>query len=168
MDEALQYFTEAQMHIDAFIDIPLADAFFEETDEIRAINESNEEHRTGAIASLQKAFKVIIDRLKEAFSRMTEAIKSQFMTKEEKERYKKFVSMVNSDPELAKVKVTIQDFREYEKIYDEALKKLEDEANKDDPSLTVVNEIVSVMQNKLNILKMMLKMLQLVLHYLLV
>ena len=60
MDEALQYLTEAQMHIDAFIDVSLADSFFEETDEIRAINESNESHKTGALEALKKAFSALM------------------------------------------------------------------------------------------------------------
>lgn len=151
MDEALYYLTEAQMHIDAFIDIPLADIFLESDKAavpIDAVN-SNEKHKAGAIASLQKAFKVIIDKLKEAFARISDGIKLMFMSKEEKARYDKFVDEVNKNPELAKKRVTVTDFRQHEKIYDEALKKLEAEAKKESPSVEFAEEIVNALEQKL-------------------
>lgn len=149
MDEALYYLTEAQMHIDAFIDIPLADSIFEATDDAKEANKSNEVHKQGALESLQKAFKTIIDKLKEAFERISNGIKLMFMSKEEKARYDEFVDMVNKDPELAKKKVTVVDFREYEKAYNEALKKLEDEAKKPNPSVGVAENIIGMLQGKL-------------------
>jgi hypothetical protein len=83
------------------------------------------------MSSIKKAIESLIGMVKGMIENIKNFFKEKFMSADERQRYKEFKQMVKSDPELAKQKVTITDFREYEKAYDEAIKELEKEAAKD-------------------------------------
>lgn len=136
MDEVLRYISEAEEYIASYQDISLADSFFE-SDE----TDKNEEASEGAISALRKAFNRLIEIVKEIIKSVKDFFESKFMDPEEKKRYKEFKQMVKADPALKNTKVFIEDFREYEKIYDEALKELEEASKKDNFSTEVVDKI---------------------------
>ena len=145
MDIALQCFMEAQSYIDSFYDIPLSDMIFEETEEVKEKIEHNEKAKNGALSSIGKMIDALINMVKELMNKITNFIREGFLSKDERAKYKNFKEMVKSNPDLASKKVTIEDWRAYEKAYDDALKKLEEEANKPNPSLDIANGIVEAL-----------------------
>lgn len=150
MDTTLEYIMEAQCYIDKFIGISIADSFFENTDEAKEANEHNKQMGTGAIGALKKAVKALIQKVKDAIRSLTDFFKTMAMPKDERERYKKFKAEIKASPELGKMKITIEDFREYEKVYDEALKMIDEQMKNDnakDPS--VLDKIIADMSEKL-------------------
>lgn len=148
MDESLLYLMEAQTYIDSFEEVSLSDYFFEaETADV------NKAAKTGAINALKKAISKLIQAVKDMMTRLVDFFKSQFMSKDEKARYKEFKKMIKEDPELSKMVVTIVDFREYEKLYDEALKALEAESKKPSPSQEIAKKIMDVLDDKISKLK---------------
>lgn len=149
MDEALYYLLEAQSFIDSFVDISLADSFFEDTDEAKDAVAHNEKAKTGAIASLKKAFHAMIEAIKNIINNIADFFRTRALTPEEKKRYEEFKQMVKSDPDFAKQKITIDDWKEYEKAYDEALKELEAEANKPNPSSEIIDKVVAELTEKI-------------------
>lgn len=149
MSFALEYFVEAEECLNSIVPISLADAFFEETDEAKDIVKNNEKFYTKAINAVKNAITVLIRKVNELIDRMANFFKSQFMSADEKARFKKFKEKVKSNPELAKTRVTVEDFRQYEKVYDEALKKLEAEANKPFPSNEAAQAIVETLGKEL-------------------
>lgn len=136
MDEVLRYLAEADACITSYQDISLADSFFE-SDE----TDKNEEASSGAIEALKKAFSRLVEIVKDIIKSVKDFFETQFLSADEKKRYKEFKAMVKSSPDLKNQKVFIEDFREYEKIYDEAMKQLEEASKKDNFSNEVVEKI---------------------------
>lgn len=149
MDESLSFLLEARSYVESFIDVSLADFMFEETEEMKEKNEQNEKAKTGALNALKNAFSKLIEMVKNTIERIADFFKERMLSKEEKERFKEFKEMVKKDPELAKQKVTIADFRDYEKAYDEALKELENEAKKENPSNEIGKQIIEKLNEEL-------------------
>lgn len=149
MDESLSFLLEARSYVESFIDVSLADFMFEETEEMKEKNEHNEKAKIGALDALKKAFSKLIEMVKNTIERITNFFKERMLSKEEKERFKEFKEMVKKNPELAKQKITIADFRAYEKAYDEALKELENEAKKENPSDEIGKQIVEKLSEEL-------------------
>ena len=137
MDEVLRYLSEAEYYINSYEDISLADSFFESEE-----NEKNEEAGNGAVNALKKAFGHLIEVVKTIIKSIKDFFESKFLSADEKRRYKEFKAMVKSDPNLKNTKVFVEDFREYERVYDEALKKLEEESKKP----TFNNEVVEAIE----------------------
>ena len=142
MDLSYMYLAEAQRHIDAFIDVPLSDFIFEETGEKRRINDENEKHRKGALNSLKMAFKKLIDIVKTLIDNTRNFFKEKFMSKDERESLNKLREKLKNHPEFKNAKITAYNFRDYEKLYDAAMKKLEAEANKKDPRVEACEAII--------------------------
>lgn len=151
MDITLEYIMEAQNYINNFIDISLADSFFEDTSTAQTANQHNESMARGAINSLKKAVKALIQKIKECINSFTDFFKTFSLSKDERERYKAFKAEIKANPELGKIKVTIEDFREYEKLYDEALKMIDDEIKKEDSKAepAVFEKMISELSTKL-------------------
>lgn len=147
MDKAFECFVEAQSYIDSFIDVSVADAFFEAEGE--DIAEHNKKAESGAMAALKRGFNSLIETVKKLIERFKKFINDHWLNAEERKRYEEFKQMVKSDPELAKQKVTIADFREYEKLYEEAKRKLEAEANKEEPSDEIAQKIINETEEKI-------------------
>lgn len=111
-------------YLESYVDRSLADSFFEADEEAEASNNR-------VVTTLQKVFA----KLKEIVESIAKALKNffdyAFMSKEEKERYNELKRKIKEDKELANTHVTVEDFRVYEKIYDEALKEAAEAAKKD-------------------------------------
>ena len=150
MEEVLRYINEAQYYIDSFRDISLADSFFEESEMDKEINKDNEKAKTGALASLKKAFGKLVDLVKKLYNNVKEFFAQKFMNKEDKKRFNEFKALVKSMPEYSKVKVTIEDFRAYEKAFNEAEKELESASKKEDFNETIANGIIDRLNKALN------------------
>ena len=150
MEEVLRYINEAQYYIDSFRDISLADSFFEESEIDKEINKDNEKAKTGALASLKKAFGKLVDLVKKLYNNVKEFFAQKFMNKEDKKRFNEFKALVKSMPEYSKVKVTIADFRAYEKAFNEAEKELESASKKEDFSESTANGIIDRLNKALN------------------
>lgn len=132
MDMSLQYLLEAQGYIEQFIDIPFSDAFFEDEDK-------NKEAKNGAINSIKNAIKVLITKVKEAIKDITEWIHTKFMSKEEKVKWDAIKSKVKSDKDLGDTKITIEQWEPYEELYDDAIKTITEEQNKEEPDMNKIN-----------------------------
>ena len=139
MDMSLEYLLEAQGYIEQFIDIPFSDAFFEEEDK-------NAEAKTGAISSIKKAIKVLIDKVKEAIKDLLDWVRSKFMSKEEKEEWSKFRAQVKSNKELGDTQITVETWEPYEKLYDDMIETIDEEQRKDEPDLGKINSKMSLFE----------------------
>lgn len=153
MDDCILYLSEALEYTNAIVDVPLADLLFENSDEAKEVNERNEMASKGAIASIKNAIQKLITTIQTLIKNFTDFIKNKFMSKSDKEAYKEIRDEVHSNPELAKEKVSIEDFSQYEKIYDEALKKLNNEMLKKDPDTETVPTIMETMTKEIQQLK---------------
>lgn len=151
MDITLEYIMEAQHYIDNFIEISLADSFFEDTNDAKSAIEHNESMIKGALNALKKAVKALIQKVKDAIESLADFFKTMSLPKDERERYKEFKAEIKSNPQLANIKITIDDFREYEKIYDEVLKTIDDEIKKEESKKepSFFENLISNMSKKL-------------------
>lgn len=140
MNTAYAYLMEAQSYIDSYVDESLADIFFEADSDAA---EKNEEASKGAVNAIKKAIQALKDLVKKIIKSLSDFFKVGFMSKEDKENYKKFKMAVQQNPELKDEKITIEDFRLYEKIYDQAIKDLEKEAGKEDPDTEKADQIAN-------------------------
>lgn len=150
MDEALYYLMEARSCIDSFVPVSFVDSFFEETDEVKEANEQNEKAKNGAIQYLKKAFQSLIKAVRDMIESFADFFKSRALSSEERERYKDFKKMIKSNPDIGKQKVTIADWRAYEKAYDEALKELEAQAQKNSPLKETADAIIEKLEKKID------------------
>lgn len=153
MEKSRSYLIEAFEYADAIVDISLADSFFEASAESQEINERNEIASQGAISSIKKAIRSLIEFIKDLIKKFSDFIKNKFMTKSEKDEYKKIKEEIRSNPELGKEEVTIEDFSQYEKIYDDTLKEINNEMSKDDPDPTKIPTFMEGLIDKINNLK---------------
>ena len=150
MDEALYYLLEAQDYINSFVEISLVDSFFEESNESKELNDKNEKSRIGAIEALKKAFRALINTIKDMIDKFGDFFRTKALSSEERERYAEFKKMVKDDPDMAKRKITIDDWKRYEKAYEEALKELDAEAKKSDPRSDVINDIIENLKKNIS------------------
>jgi hypothetical protein len=148
MDEAYFYLREAQAYIDSFIDISLEDSFFEATEEAKKANINNQKATTGALGALKNAFDALIELVQTIISSIGNFFKSLFSGSERKQ-YDDLRKKIKNNPELGKQRVKVEDFEEYDKCYEQALKELENELKKDDPSVENSNAIVEKLQASL-------------------
>ena len=87
MHEADYYYMEAQYCIDSFIDISLADAFFEDTEEAKQKVATNEKATTGALGALKKLFDKLVQLVKDCIDKITTFFQTRFMSADEKKRF---------------------------------------------------------------------------------
>ena len=151
-DVALTYLTEALNYCDQYVEVSLADMMFE-AEGNKDVNEHNEKVTKGAFGALKNAVKSLIDMIKKAINGIKDFIATRGMSKEEKEKFDEFKKLVASDPELADTKVTLADFKAYEEAYDAAIKELEAEAKKPNPSEEVANKIIEKLGKTLDSVK---------------
>ena len=85
-----------------------------------------------AINALKAAIQTLIEKIKEILSGVGNAIFSTgFDSPEQKAKYEKLKEFIKNNPEYGNVKVTVRDFKEYEKVYDKYLNNIEKECAKD-------------------------------------
>lgn len=119
--DAAQYHIENAM---AYVEM-LADPSLMIFSEASTPAEAEQKATIGFIESIKKAVANIIEMIKDAISNITTFVQFQFLSKDDKEKYRKFREVVKSDPELKNTKVTIVAWKEYEAVYEAALKKAE-------------------------------------------
>ena len=153
MEKSRSYLIEAFEYVNAIVDISLADSFFEASAESQEINERNQMASQGAISSIKKAVRSLIEYIKSLIKKFSDFIKNKFMTKSQKDDYKKVKEEIRSNPELGQEEVTIEDFSQYEKIYDDALKEINNEMAKEDPDPTKIPTFMEGLVDKINNLK---------------
>ena len=144
MEAIISLINEAYDDINQFTDTPYADLFFEEADAIE-----NDNLAKRAMSKLKEAFQRLIEMVKDLIDNIKEFFAERFLTKEEKKAYADFKRMVRSDPELAKTKVTVEDWKEYEKCYEEALKELDKVNASGKLDNEIANQILENLQTKL-------------------
>ena len=147
MHEADYYYMEAQYCIDSFIGISLADAFFEDTEEAKQKVATNEKAATGALGALKKLFDKLVQLVKDCIDKITTFFQTRFMSADEKKRFVEFKKTVRNDPALKNKRITVEDFRTYEKAFDEAMKAIEQESKKENPSEEAAKEIMNKLGN---------------------
>jgi hypothetical protein len=139
MEEVDYNLALAQSYLESYVDRSVADSFFEADDE-------NDKAGEGARSALQKVFA----KLKEIVQKILDAIKNffdyAFLTKEEKQRYNELKAALKQDKELANTKITVEDFKVYEKLFDESLKELENEAKKDNFDEDKANKVLEKLE----------------------
>lgn len=150
MEKSLFYLNETYSYLNSMVDISLADSFFEEADEVTNAIKQNEKAQTGAIASLKKLFASLIETVKKYIQKFTDWIKTKFMQKEERERYAQFKEYIKQHPEIAQEKISIPSFKEYEKVYGDAIKGLEKENAKSNPSEEAMKKVAEKLSKTLD------------------
>lgn len=145
--DAGNYFEYANDCLGRIVDVSLYDMMFEADSDTTQKNNTN--LGKSAIEAIKKGIAKLIDAVKTMIESIKTFVQVQFLSANEKERYKQLKTMIKNDPELSKKVVTIADFREYEKLYDEAMKKLEEDAKKDTFTNEVVENIMSTLNEKL-------------------
>lgn len=126
MDACLGYLQQLDVLMEGYVELPLYMDVFEAADpEVAEQSAKNAEIEGKSDSLLKKAIaavKAIFKKCKEILNNIKE-----FLGMDEKERkdYEEFVKECQSNPEFKNLKVTIKDYREINKRYEEELKKAE-------------------------------------------
>lgn len=94
-----------------------SELFFEDGEEVV----QNQENGNKSVGFLKKAINAVKEMIKRIVDSVTTFFQTMFMGKDEKDKFKKFKEAVKNDPEFAGKKVTVKDFRDISKRYQEAL-----------------------------------------------
>ena len=152
MDESAQVLSEAFECLGQMQPISLTDMVFEKSADAKEISEKNDSLVKKSINAIKKAITAIIDALKKLVNKFSEGV-SKLFTGKKKDEYKKACEAIRKNPELAKQVVEVETFGPYEKIYDKAIKELDDEMKKEDPDPQKIPKIMEAVQAELNGLK---------------
>lgn len=126
MDPCLGYLREIDILMESYEELPLYEDIFEAADpEVGAKTAKNAEIE----ANVKNMFSKAIDAIKHIFERIGEIIKTIFtwmgMDSDEKTKYKEFVEECKRNPEFAKMKVTLHDYRQINEEYNKLLEREE-------------------------------------------
>jgi hypothetical protein len=157
MNEISLYLTEAQSYIDQFVPITLADAFFEATEDDKEANVTNDKAAAGAIGSLKNAIKAMVKTLGQIITKFTDFVKNQIQSVKYKNALKTAKKLVAQYPELGKVQVCVDDYAQYEKVYQDTARQLEAAARKDNFDQSIGDTIVENGMKKIEALKLRAK-----------
>lgn len=120
MDACMSCILEANQYINQIKDISYFQEVFEDVDDEAASNDENTKKSLNLLEKSINFIKGIIKRIREIIDTIVEWMK---MDKTEKSKYKDFVERCKNNPEFANKKVTIHDYREIQKKYDEELER---------------------------------------------
>lgn len=124
MDACLFYLNEAEDQINSIIDISIAESVFSDIYDTEETNNFNEGVITGAINSLKGAVKVLKEAIQKIINSITDFFKNRGLSAEERAKFNEIRKWAANNPEFANQKVTIANYKEYEKVYDDALKQM--------------------------------------------
>lgn len=124
MDACLFYLNEAEDQINSIIDISIAESVFSDIYDTEETNNFNEGVITGAINSLKSAVKVLKEAIQKIINSITDFFKNRGLSAEERAKFNEIRKWAANNPEFANQKVTIANYKEYEKVYDDALKQM--------------------------------------------
>ena len=114
--------------------------------------ESEDENSKGAIGSLKNAIDKLIKLVKALIQKIKDFVEELFMDDEERMNYQAFKKFFSEHPELGKEQVTVQDFKEFEKAYDEAIKELESASKKESFVESTCKMILNRLEDKIKVL----------------
>lgn len=143
MDDSLFYLKETEKYIDMIKPFDINDILLEDADE----NSPNFMQK--AIESLKKAIKKIKDMILDAFDRIKDFAKTRGMSEEEKKLYYEIKRKAEQDSAFANLKINMPSFDKFQEVYDRALKKLDEEDKKENPSEQNVKDITEEMATEL-------------------
>ena len=145
--EILNCFLEAEEYQNKIVHISESDIFYEAKDVEKKLksNAENSEKSKGAIA---RAYDKMITLLKQIMAAFKEFFTGK-VSENEREELNRLRKRVKVDKELAKKEVEIKNFKVYEDVYDEALKKCDEEIKKEQPSESAVDDITQFLTAKL-------------------
>ena len=152
MDESARFLSEAFECLGQMQPISLSDMIFEKSNDIKEISKRNDSLIKKSINAIKKAINAIIDALKKVVNKLGEGVTKLFSGKK-KDEYKKACETIRKNPELGKQMVEVETFEPYEKIYDKAIKELDEEMKKEDPDPQKIPKIMEAVQAELNGLK---------------
>lgn len=155
MDVCTGYFHEIDVLLENYQELPLYQEIFEVADpEVGAVSAKNADIEEQSTNLLQKA----INTIREIFKKIKEMVKTIFtwfgVSKDEKVAYQEFLKQCKADPELAKKKVTIRDFRKINAEYENTLKQYENQYKQEkDKEAELRPNLITDAQNALNNIK---------------
>lgn len=127
MDIVLKYITEAQMYLKDYesnqFDEMVTESNREEISEKLKNNIGSQEK---SVSSMKKAFSKLKEMIRTIMSSIRDFFDKMFINGREKEQFEKYNEMLKNDPNMAQTKITVQDFRKLNKVYDDAIKMAND------------------------------------------
>ena len=128
----------------------VAQKFFEDGEE-PALNQEAGIKSEGALRSAISAIKQMISKI---ITTVTNFIQTMFMGNDEKDRFLKFKQIIAENPEFKGKKLTVKNFREIDKRYQESLKMIDQaiaavEQSKSNRSKQIVDKVTGAVEKTL-------------------
>ena len=117
IDDCLYYLLEADHFYRELVEIHPYDVLFE-SEQGKEAEAHNNQVIKKTKGSLRKAVDALIAFIKNIGKAVSNFVREVFMSGEEHRRYEAYKKALKEHPELGNVKVTVKDFRDYEKFYD--------------------------------------------------
>lgn len=112
----------ANKFINMYTPCTAAERFFENSN----ISNNNQHAANNSVSHLKKAIAAIRGMISKIIETVTTFFQTAFMGKDEKNKFLRFKEAMKNNPEFANKKVTVKDFREINKRYQDALKVMDD------------------------------------------
>lgn len=137
MDIVLRYIKEAESYLDLYNENSLDITFEASASEKIDIAKNNNDVSEKSVSSMKKAIAKIREMIKALLNGVRDFVDKLFMSSQEKEIFKKFEELMKSNPEYGNQKITVNDFRKMNNVYDQAIKMAEDAMKKEkDPTFS--------------------------------
>lgn len=124
IDDCLYYLLEADHFYRELVEIHPYDVLFE-SEQGKEAEAHNNQVIKKTKGSLRKAVDALIALIKNIGEMVSNFIREVFMSGEEHKRYEAYKRALQENPELRNCKVTVKDFREYEKYYDSLINQVD-------------------------------------------
>lgn len=130
LELALGYQMMAEAYIDAYID---EENINESSENFNLIVEANDNTSNGLVGSIVKGLNALIDAVKKIIAGIANFLKTAFMSKEEKARFKEIQQFLKDNPQYGKKQVYVPAFDAYHEEFEAAYKKIDSELQKEEP-----------------------------------
>lgn len=121
MYESEKYINLADKYISMYKDMSTTEMFFEDADVVT----SNQDAGNKSVGFIKRAITAIKEMISKIVDKVTTFFQTMFMSKDEKNKFKKFKESIKNNPEFAGKKITVADFREINKRYQSALNEID-------------------------------------------
>lgn len=147
-DPCLSYLYEAQLISNKYKPVNELQLLLESGDDDTLV--ANDEVVKKSKSALQKACEAIQTLIKNIIGSIKNFIDKSKLNAEDKQKFDEFLKSIQSDPELRNKKVTVADWKTYNKEYDEILKDVDHAINDSDKmSDEMANKVISNINDKL-------------------
>ena len=128
LDECLQNLVYAQETMKEWIPMTDYEVLFEAAEKKETADKvvANEQVAEKSVGFVRKAIDAVINLIKKLYYAVKDLIDRCTMSGDERDAFDAFRQAMKDDPSLKNKKVTVRDFREINKKYDELLKEVED------------------------------------------